>query len=137
MILHHLAHVDDKSRDDRQRSIAKHIVENRFELRHNEHEQEAHDRDRHSHHDNRIHHRAFYFVFDLGGFLLKLRKPVQHQLEYTTDLASLHHVDVKIVEYPRMQSKRIGKRIAALHSVSQFVDGVSQYSVAFLFCQDV
>src|SRR5438309_1628939 len=59
IILHELAHVDHEGCDRRQRFVPEHIVKDRFELRHNKNEQEAHDRHGHAHHDGRIYHRTF------------------------------------------------------------------------------
>jgi hypothetical protein len=69
-------------------------VENRFELRHNEDKKKTHDAHGHCHHDAWIDHCCYDFVFDLRGLLLKFRKPVEHKLKYTADLAGFDHVNV-------------------------------------------
>ena len=73
MVLHQVTRFDHKRGDCRQRFIAEHVVEDRFEFRHNEDEEKTHDRHRHRHHDHRIDHRRDDLVFNLGGFLLKFR----------------------------------------------------------------
>ena len=137
MFLHESAHADDEERDGGQRLVAKHVVENRFELRHDENEQERHDRDRQRHDDDRINHRGDDLVFDLGRFFLELGQPSQDHFKHAADLAGFHHVDVKIVEDARMLREAVGKSAAALHGIGQFVDRVFQNRIAFLFAQNV
>src|SRR5204863_824738 len=67
---------------------------NLFEPRHNEDKKKRHNPHGNRHHDAGIDHCRHNLVFDLRGFLLKFRKPGEHQLQYTADLAGLHHVDV-------------------------------------------
>ena len=94
MVLHQATRSDNKLSDGRQRFVAEHLVENRFELRHNEDEEKTQDAYGHCHHDYRIDHGRDNFVFDLGGLLLKFREPGEHELKHAADLTSLHHVDV-------------------------------------------
>src|SRR5436853_350434 len=84
------------------RAIAKHVVEDGFELWYDKNEQESHDRDGHGHHDERINHRGGDFVFDLGRFFLELGKPRQHELEHAADFARFDHVHVEIVKDQRV-----------------------------------
>ena len=97
-----------------------------FELRHDEDEQECHDRDGEHHDDDRIDHRGDDLVFDLLRFLLELGQTRQDHFEHAAELAGLHHVDVKIVEDARMLREALGKGAAALHGIGQFVDGLLQ-----------
>ena len=137
VVLDGAARSDNKLSDGRQWLVAEHLVENRFELRHNEDEEKTQDAYRHGHHDDGIHHGCYDFVFDLGGLLLKFRKPSEHKLKHAADFAGFDHVDVQIVEDPRMQRERVGKCAAALHGIRDFVDRVFQHLVALLFRQDV
>ena len=88
------------------------------------------------HDDDRINHRGFDFVFDLGRFLLELGQPRQDHFKHTADLAGLHHVDVEIVEDARMLREAVGKGAAALHRIGQFGDRAFQNRIALLFAEN-
>ena len=94
MVLRKVTCSDNKPGDGRQRFVAKQIVENYLEPRHNEHEEKTHDGHRHCHHDPRIDHCRYDFVFNLRSLLLKFRKPGEHKLKHAADLAGFDHVDV-------------------------------------------
>jgi hypothetical protein len=111
-------------------------VEDRFEFRHDEDKEKRHDAHCHRHHNDRVNHRRHDLVLNLVGFLLKFRKPVEHQLQHAANLARFDHVDVQVVKDPRMQRQRVRKRVTALNGVSKFVNGLFQYLVAFLFRQN-
>src|SRR5207237_8635794 len=127
MVLHEVTRGDDKPGDGRQRLIAEHIMENGFEFRHDEDQQKTHDPNCQCDHDHGIDHCRDDLVFDLRGFLLKLRKPVKHQLEHAADLARFDHVDKQVVKNLWVKGERFRKRITALYGVSEFVNSILKY----------
>src|SRR5215469_15706262 len=137
MVLYKTAYVNHELGDGRQRFVAKHVMENHLEFRHDKDEEKSHDRHRHRDDDGRIDHGRDDLVLDLRSFLLKFREPVQNKLQYTAELACFHHVNVKVVKDSWMKGKSVGKRITALDGVREFVDRFFQYEITFLFCQNV
>ena len=98
MILERVADIDDENRQAGQRLAAEHFFENLLELRNDEHEQEAHDRDRDEEHDDWIEHRGDDLVLDFLRLFLKLGETVEHEFQHTAEFAGFHHVDVELVK---------------------------------------
>src|SRR5207247_9474728 len=94
VVFQRVTYSNNKPGDGRQRFVAKQVVENQFEPRHNENEEKTHDAHSHCHHDAWIDHCRYDFVFDLRSLLLKFRQPGEHQFEHAADLAGFDHVDV-------------------------------------------
>lgn len=137
MVLHETAYADDELRDGRKRFVTQHVVEDAFELRDDEDEQEGHNDHRERKDDDGVDHRGLHFVFDLLRFFLELGETAENEFEHTAQLARFHHVDEELVKNLRVLLEAFGECAAALHGISHLTDGVFENDVALLFLQHI
>ena len=85
--------------------------------------------------DDRVDHRGDDLVLDLLRLFLELGETVEHDFEHAAELAGLHHVDVELVEDPRVLREALGEGAAALDGFGQRVDGALAARDALLFAR--
>ena len=71
-----IADAEHKSGEAGQLRTRQHVLENRFELRHHEHHEDAENGDGHNHDRDGVEHRGDNFAFDLLGLFHELGQTV-------------------------------------------------------------
>ena len=128
-----VAEVDQVLRRGRERGAK--VGEDFAEHRHNFHQQENGDENRHHGYHRRVHHGGFDFFAEAGGVFQINGQARQDFGQQTALFAGRHHAGVEPAECPGMLLQSIRETVAAFDAGADVADGVAHHLVGGLVGQ--